>query len=527
MTKSKRNYALVGLLILAVVVPLSSSLKFGTRAIVDEKSSEEPRAGNNNLNNKKSTAEDVAKRNVILRNYMNREFLYPSIDKEVEDEEKSDSSLKLDARALEFGSSNDDHKQLKRQQRTNANENLFNEDIEKMAYELYKLSRYQQEDQSKKNDDTIPYESNYDYLMNELNSEDGMKNDEIKGSIIPDENNLPEINDEDMNEFYKELFLASSRFGSDNSNSDSDSDEFLNSFENSMSDESQSNEENRVIKPKIHYKETYLSADIYNKMLNNGPLKSNEPFSNIQPSSVPSNAQNNKYLYNPLKENDKQELNKLNKSNRDFIFVSLIAGCTIAALLAAVAGGVCFYTVKRGNKQQAFDTKNGIFSTVSGVPKSGSIKSTSSSSSGDRRLAQSAQMFHYQHQKQQMIAMEKANNDTKQDQSDNSEGETEEGDYTVYECPGLAPTGEMEVKNPLFKEEFPSSTNIAASNSITSMPPAYSTVTGDSTETKSATTTAAPVAEQQNLICVNETIATENKTEAIKTAESVKEENKQ
>jgi hypothetical protein len=25
------------------------------------------------------------------------------------------------------------------------------------------------------------------------------------------------------------------------------------------------------------------------------------------------------------------------------------------------------------------------------------------------------------------------------DQSDNSDGETEEGDYTVYECPGLAP----------------------------------------------------------------------------------------
>lgn len=34
-----------------------------------------------------------------------------------------------------------------------------------------------------------------------------------------------------------------------------------------------------------------------------------------------------------------------------------------------------------------------------------------------------------------------------------SEEENEEGDYTVYECPGLAPTGEMEVKNPLFSEQ--------------------------------------------------------------------------
>lgn len=64
---------------------------------------------------------------------------------------------------------------------------------------------------------------------------------------------------------------------------------------------------------------------------------------------------------------------------------------------------------------------------------------SNSTSSGDRRLAQSAQMYHYQHQKQQMIAMEKANNDAKPENSDNSDGETEEGDYTVYECPGLAP----------------------------------------------------------------------------------------
>ncbi len=32
----------------------------------------------------------------------------------------------------------------------------------------------------------------------------------------------------------------------------------------------------------------------------------------------------------------------------------------------------------------------------------------------------------------------------KQENSDNSEGETEEGDYTVYECPGLAPVCELE-----------------------------------------------------------------------------------
>ena len=34
-----------------------------------------------------------------------------------------------------------------------------------------------------------------------------------------------------------------------------------------------------------------------------------------------------------------------------------------------------------------------------------------------------------------------------------SEEENEEVDYTVYECPGLASTVEMEVKNPLFQDD--------------------------------------------------------------------------
>lgn len=64
------------------------------------------------------------------------------------------------------------------------------------------------------------------------------------------------------------------------------------------------------------------------------------------------------------------------------------------------------------------------------------------SPSGDRRLAQSAQMYHYQHQKQQIIAMEhRASNEQRNGSMTDveSDEENEEGDYTVYECPGLAP----------------------------------------------------------------------------------------
>lgn len=64
-------------------------------------------------------------------------------------------------------------------------------------------------------------------------------------------------------------------------------------------------------------------------------------------------------------------------------------------------------------------------------------------SGGDRKLAQSAQMYHYQHQKQQMAALQKGAIQGDRQGSGGSdvesEDDNEDGDYTVYECPGLAP----------------------------------------------------------------------------------------
>jgi len=78
-----------------------------------------------------------------------------------------------------------------------------------------------------------------------------------------------------------------------------------------------------------------------------------------------------------------------------------------------------------------------------------------SPTSGDRKLAQNAQLYHYQHQKQQMIAFDSNTGNERQNGavSDNESEDGEEGDYTVYECPGLAPTGEMEVRNPMFEDD--------------------------------------------------------------------------
>ena len=60
----------------------------------------------------------------------------------------------------------------------------------------------------------------------------------------------------------------------------------------------------------------------------------------------------------------------------------------------------------------------------------------------------------------------------------------------------------MEVKNPLFKEDFVSSTNINAScQSLTSMPPAYATISTAKPEVVKSSS----AAEQTNLVQINET----------------------
>ncbi|CAL1295235.1 unnamed protein product [Larinioides sclopetarius] len=139
-------------------------------------------------------------------------------------------------------------------------------------------------------------------------------------------------------------------------------------------------------------------------------------------------------------------IRKEDDSFSDVYFVAIVAGCCAVGIFGVISAGVCFYRLQKSRKAAA-DVDYPAYGVT------GPCKDISSPN-GDRKLAQSAQMYHYQHQKQQMIAVEKAGSTKNTSASDvDSEEENEEGDYTVYECPGLAPTGEMEVKNPLFHDD--------------------------------------------------------------------------
>lgn len=81
----------------------------------------------------------------------------------------------------------------------------------------------------------------------------------------------------------------------------------------------------------------------------------------------------------------------------------------MAAIFGVVGAGYCVYKFNQQNRAAA-DVDYPAYGVVGPVTKDGGSPNGtgpgSLSPSGDRKLAQSAQMYHYHHQKQQMIASE-------------------------------------------------------------------------------------------------------------------------
>merc|ERR1712029_402001 len=166
------------------------------------------------------------------------------------------------------------------------------------------------------------------------------------------------------------------------------------------------------------------------------PFVSNEDF-------VPPKKASLKALLNE----DPDVLNTLIEDERiNDIYFTTIVGVTSGLMVFVIVGVGFLFHRARKNAKAAEDVEYPAYG-VTGPGKD------ISPTSGDRKLAQNAQLYHYQHQKQQMIAFDGHADSQRRSNSDEESEDGEEGDYTVYECPGLAPTGEMEVRNPMFEDE--------------------------------------------------------------------------
>ncbi|XP_072604148.1 neural proliferation differentiation and control protein 1 isoform X3 [Vulpes vulpes] len=120
----------------------------------------------------------------------------------------------------------------------------------------------------------------------------------------------------------------------------------------------------------------------------------------------------------------------------------LIVASSVAGAAALAVAALCWCRLQRDIRL----TQKADYA----APQAPGSPATPGISPGDQRLAHSAEMYHYQHQRQQMRCLERHKEPPKELESLSSDEENEDGDFTVYECPGLAPTGEMEVRNPLF-----------------------------------------------------------------------------
>ena len=133
-----------------------------------------------------------------------------------------------------------------------------------------------------------------------------------------------------------------------------------------------------------------------------------------------------------------------------------MAVSTALAVFAIVGAGFCYHRIRKNSKASE-DVEYPAYGVTGPGARTGETSPT------DRKLAQNAQMYHYQHQKQQMIAFDQASSASaagpgdkcerasvssaaaaavaaKLDaESDDDDEHEDEGDYTVYECPGLAP----------------------------------------------------------------------------------------
>ncbi|XP_055341707.1 uncharacterized protein LOC129590478 [Paramacrobiotus metropolitanus] len=146
------------------------------------------------------------------------------------------------------------------------------------------------------------------------------------------------------------------------------------------------------------------------------------------------------------------------------------------------AGVIAFFLQRRARGRKAsFDEEHGYgygYGISQPIPSRKPSKGLTLDLTNDRLLAKSAETYHYQQQRRSMISSsgsssrsgslmhgrvpEHSDYDTEEEEADEGVA-TQYGDYTVFECPGLAAPGEFEVVNPLFADQNESVIEVVSS----------------------------------------------------------------
>lgn len=142
----------------------------------------------------------------------------------------------------------------------------------------------------------------------------------------------------------------------------------------------------------------------------------------------------------------------------NIMFIAIVTMCCVISVVGVV-GGVYYYNNRKYPENDFDDFTR--YSPAGPGKKLASLRTNGvrMDENGDDSLAYKAQLHHYQQTKQKVIGTDDITPTTPTGSphsihhGENSEDEAEdleEHNYSVYECPGLAPTGDIEVNNPNF-----------------------------------------------------------------------------
>jgi len=126
----------------------------------------------------------------------------------------------------------------------------------------------------------------------------------------------------------------------------------------------------------------------------------------------------------------------------------IFAVCGVAGAVALIGATACYYnySARQKSKEEPYKASS-IYGEYQTTPSAQNLSGICLYPT-DHALAQSAQKFHYQHQKEKLIAMENENNQTELISTVASDLTDE-----VYETAGLAPMWDVEADNPLYTED--------------------------------------------------------------------------
>lgn len=142
--------------------------------------------------------------------------------------------------------------------------------------------------------------------------------------------------------------------------------------------------------------------------------------------------------------------------SNNIFFIVAVTVCSVATVVGVVGGAYYLNTVRK-QRAEAFDDFTRYSPAGPGrdmLRKGRGMAGSPITDSGDHDLAKAAHLHHFEQTKQKIIGDDNGiNND---DHSDEEADDLEEHNFSIYECPGLAPTtGDLEVTNPSFHQQNP------------------------------------------------------------------------